>query len=100
MFTDFKRSFPQITIFSLSQIPIRTINFSNKAEKSLHDKLVSLVEQMLGLHEKLAAATTGDAKTRLSRQIAATDEAIDGLVYELYGLTDEEIGIVEGAIDD
>ena len=33
----------------------------------------------------------------LSRQIAATDGAIDKLAYELYGLTEEEIAIVEGA---
>ncbi|MFZ1756350.1 MAG: hypothetical protein WAU10_21550 [Caldilineaceae bacterium] len=26
----------------------------------------------------------------------ATDRQIDGLVYALYGLTEEEIGIVEG----
>jgi hypothetical protein len=31
-----------------------------------------------------------------SRQIEATDGAIDTLVYELYGLTPEEIVIVEG----
>jgi hypothetical protein len=31
-----------------------------------------------------------------SRQIAATDAEIDRLVYKLYGLTDEEIKIVEG----
>jgi hypothetical protein len=30
-------------------------------------------------------------------QIAATDREIDGIVYELYGLTDEEIKLVEGA---
>ena len=30
------------------------------------------------------------------RQIDATDRQIDKLVYELYGLTDEEIKIVEG----
>lgn len=30
-----------------------------------------------------------------SRQIAATDESIDKLVYELYGLNEEEIRIVE-----
>lgn len=30
------------------------------------------------------------------RQIDATDKEIDGLVYELYGLTEEEIQIVEG----
>jgi len=32
----------------------------------------------------------------LQRQIDATDQQIDKLVYELYGLTDEEIAIVEG----
>jgi len=31
----------------------------------------------------------------LPRQIGATDQQIDRLVYELYGLTDEEIRIVE-----
>ena len=31
----------------------------------------------------------------LQRQIVATDRQIDRLVYELYGLTEEEIGIVE-----
>jgi type II restriction/modification system DNA methylase subunit YeeA len=36
----------------------------------------------------------------LQRQIGATDKQIDALVYELYGLTDEEIAVVEGAIVD
>jgi hypothetical protein len=31
----------------------------------------------------------------LKRTIAATDPQIDALVYELYGLTEEEIGVVE-----
>jgi hypothetical protein len=35
-------------------------------------------------------------KTLLSRQVEATDAAIDTLVYELYGLTEAEIAIVEG----
>ena len=39
---------------------------------------------------------TPDAKTRLDRQIAATDNDIDQLVYDLYDLTDDEIRIVEG----
>lgn len=32
----------------------------------------------------------------LSAQIAATDKEIDALVYALYGLTEEEIAIIEG----
>jgi len=37
----------------------------------------------------------GDKKL-YRRQIEATDRQIDGLVYELYGLMEEEIAIVEG----
>ena len=36
--------------------------------------------------------------SEMSRQIAATDAQIDRLVYDLYGLTDDEIKIVEGTI--
>jgi len=32
----------------------------------------------------------------IQREIESTDRAIDALVYELYGLTGEEIKIVEG----
>jgi hypothetical protein len=35
--------------------------------------------------------------TFLSRHIETADAAIDKLVYELYGLTEEEIAVVEGA---
>jgi hypothetical protein len=52
---------------------------------------------MLDLHKRLAAAQLPQERTPLERQIAATDQQIDRLVYEFYGLTEEEIGIVEGA---
>jgi hypothetical protein len=32
----------------------------------------------------------------LQREIESTDQAIDTLVYQLYGLTEAEIKIVEG----
>lgn len=72
------------------------IDFSSPAEKAAHDKMVALVEGMLQLHPRLQAARTPQEKEQLARQIEATDRAIDGLVYELFGLTEEEIGIVEG----
>ena len=59
--------------------------------------MVELVQQMLDLHKRLAAAKTPDKKTRLQHQIDATDRQIDRLVYELYNLTDKEIKIVEEA---
>ena len=59
--------------------------------------MVSLVERMLDLHKQLAAAKTDHAKANIQRQIDATDAQIDKLVYELYGLTNDEIKIVEAA---
>jgi hypothetical protein len=79
----------------LEQLPIRTINFSDPADKGRYDQMVKLVEQMLTLHKQLATAKTPDEKTRIQRQIDATDHQIDHLVYELYGLTEKEIQIVE-----
>jgi hypothetical protein len=50
---------------------------------------------MLGLHKQLDEAREPQAETVLQRQIETTDRQIDQLVYVLYGLTDEEIKIVE-----
>jgi hypothetical protein len=51
---------------------------------------------MLKLHKDLPKARTAPNRTAIERQAAATDKQIDALVYELYGLTEEEIRIVEG----
>ena len=79
----------------LSQLPIRTINFENPSDKAHHDKMVSLVGQILDFHKQLAVAKLPQKNTVLNRQIEATDRQIDELVYELYDLTEEEIRIVE-----
>jgi hypothetical protein len=55
--------------------------------------MVALVERMMDLHQKLAAATIPGDRELYQRQIEATDQEIDTLVYELYGLAEEEIAI-------
>ena len=57
--------------------------------------MVKLVEQMLELHKRLAATKSQSDQELYQRQIDATDREIDRLVYNLYGLTEEEIRIVE-----
>ena len=58
--------------------------------------MVQLVEAMLALHRHKAAAHTQAEQDLFQRQIKATDRQIDALVYELYGLTADEIAVVEG----
>jgi len=50
---------------------------------------------MLSLVPKLRIATTDSEKNTLQNAITATDRQIDELVYELYGLSKEEIELVE-----
>ena len=79
----------------LSQLPIRLIDFTDPADRERHDRMVALVEEMLVLHRQLAAARTDHERTSLKRQIEAADRQIDRLVYDLYGLTEQEIRIIE-----
>jgi len=95
-FWDKRKTFPKIKGTYLKQLPVRDLNLSDELDKALHDKMVSLVERMLKLHKDLPKAKTAQEKTAIERQIAATDRQIDELVYELYGLTKEEVRIVEG----
>ena len=58
-------------------------------------QLNGAVRSMLDLHARLPKARTAHERTALERQIEHTDSEIDRLVYELYGLTGEEIALVE-----
>lgn len=71
------------------------INFEDKADNARHKEVVGVVARMLDIHKQLAASKTSHDKMTTERQIEAADRAIDQLVYELYGLSKEEIKIVE-----
>ena len=79
----------------ISLLPIRTTNFSETVEQTQHDRVVTLVEQMLASNKKLSDAVMENERISLRDEISRIDQEIDKLVYELYGLTDEEIKIAE-----
>jgi hypothetical protein len=89
------RVLAQVKPTILQTLPIRTINFEDQSDVQLQKQMVILVERILSLHQQLASSNTPTEKTFLQRQIDTTERQIDTLVYELYGLTDEEIGLVE-----
>ena len=55
------------------------------------------MDKLLGLMPKLRLAKAESAKATLQNAVTATDQQIDALVYDLYGLTPEEIQLVEEA---
>ena len=79
---------------AILSLPVHAIDFSNPDEVKKHDHMVALVEHIMELHKR--TPQTPYEQEQLEREIAATDAQIDRLVYDLYGLTEEEIKIVEG----
>jgi len=87
----------QLELIYLKRQHIEDVPLPDVTGKSpAHDAIVALVEQMLELHRQREAVQTPHEQTALDRQIAATDARIDRLVYDLYGLTEVEIKLVEG----
>jgi type I restriction-modification system DNA methylase subunit len=67
----------------------------NKAIKKAGGEKLSKMDEM----EWMEVFETKEAEAQsLKSEIDKTDREIDKMVYELYGLTDEEIKIVEGAV--
>jgi len=90
--------FPKIVLKETRSLPFPKIDLNSKVDKARHDKLVEVVCKMLALTPKLRAAQSDAEKATLQNAVTATDQQIDQLVYELYGLTPEEIAIVEGEV--
>jgi len=86
----YRTTFPTLHVQSgeLASLPL-------PVRHDLHDSIIKLVEQMLAARKQEATAI-GKAQKVAQRKCAALDLQIDALVYELYGLSEEEIRLVEG----
>ena len=85
----FKGTFPKVLVKDILSFPLPHI-----PETALHDKMVELVERMLDLHRQ--AGLTAVQRGVVEQRIEAVDREIDGLVYELYGLSEAEMAVVGG----
>ncbi len=94
-FDECTAAFPQIKVSQLRELPLPNLSLSNPADKSRHDKLVSLVDQMLAAKKALPQAQSDRDKEFYAHKCATLDHQIDALVYDLYGLTEAEIKLVE-----
>lgn len=95
---EFDKLFPQIKVTEFKALPIPTINFKIKSQKSNYDKLIKLVEQItssIGL--RLDSKTDKDLNY-YTRRVFELNNQIDKMVYTLFNLTQEEIRIVEESV--
>jgi len=85
-----RRIFPKVVIKNLREFP-----YPYEISSSATAQLSRLTDSMSSLYQRWTTATIAHDRTIIQWQIEATDRQIDRLVYELYGLTDDEIAIVE-----
>ncbi|GAH02317.1 unnamed protein product, partial [marine sediment metagenome] len=90
--------YTRFNVQNINNSPIRSINFFNDEEKKYHDKLVTFVGKIIKLNGKRDMLPSSSSRDKIEREIQIVDENIDELVYELYGISKEEIKIIEDGI--
>jgi len=84
----------------LAPFPVPSCSPKGGTESDIQRRVVGAVRSAQELRQAASAARTDHETHLIQRQIDATDKQIDQHVYELYGLTDKEIRIVEEATGD
>jgi TaqI-like C-terminal specificity domain len=92
-------AFTKIRTNQFGRLPINIVAHSEPVRRRIYDRLVTSVDKILALTPSTRTAKTDAERTALQNAIRKTDRDIDHLVYQLYGLTPEEIALVEGTAE-
>ncbi len=91
MFADFKNSFPQVSVFSLNSIPI-----IDNPNSMVLNEIILFVDQLLQLNLQKQQTKLASSLNQIQSKIDYCESRINKIIYELYGLTEEDVKIVEG----
>ena len=90
-FSDSKTLFPKIKRKYLEDIPIPKTSNENQKQ------FIELVDKLILINNKIENSISEDEKELLKKELNNIDSLLNNKIYELYGLTDEEINIVENS---
>jgi type I restriction-modification system DNA methylase subunit len=82
-------TFPQIMIRDILQFPIPFM------DSKIDNQLTTLVDRLLKLNFEILQQSLETKASHIQNQIDSLEQRINQTVYQLYGLTEEEIGLVE-----
>ena len=86
-----------LTPYCIGKFPVITPDFDQRSDRIRHDRIAALFNQNLALYEYFKRTKTGQERRLVQQEIDVIDVMIDALVYELYGLPEEDIAVVEGS---
>ena len=85
-----RKTFPQFKVKELATFPIPN------ASPAEQEKIAKKAQTMLDLNKELQATSANtDKHNSLKLEIEKLDREIDEAIYKLYGLTAEEVKIIE-----
>jgi adenine-specific DNA-methyltransferase len=80
----------------LNKLALPPIEIETLLKQPSYKSIIADSNQITATKKQLQQAKTESDKNYLERKCETLDKQIDELVYQLYGLTEEEIKIVEG----
>jgi len=82
---------------TVRRLPIFDVSDATEPQRSLLDRVGQLATQLLKQRRDLRSAKDPQQAAHLKREVEAADRSLDRLVYQLYGLSDEEVELVESS---
>lgn len=95
-----KKVFSEIQARQIGELPVPSINFQKKEDKTNHDEIIKNVNLLLKLNKEIKSEKLPTKIDQLKSRIEYSEEKINKLVYELYNLSEKEIKIIEGGKDE
>jgi predicted type IV restriction endonuclease/tRNA1(Val) A37 N6-methylase TrmN6 len=80
------------------EIPIKNIDFKKKEEKQNYEKIIKFVDGITNIKERMRHVNVKSQIDIFQRQIISLSDGINESLYQLYGLTKEEIKIIEDSL--
>ena len=90
-----RHSFPKVLIGDIRNLPFPEMKVRKPGDLACHDRITNLVEQLIDCNKRLSLSQTPHEKEYLQRQIISTDMQVDKMICQLYGLTDDDIRVIE-----
>jgi hypothetical protein len=89
------RALAQVKPTVVAEMPIKVIDDKNKTEVQQQEQIIKYVDQLLQLNKDLQTTTLPEKKEQIKSRIEYCEDKINGIVYELYDLSPEEVKIIE-----
>ena len=86
-----QRLFPRVSLTSIRNLPIKI-----SSDPKIKDSIIKNVDLLISLNQEIKSLKLQDKIDQIHSHIEHCERRINEIVYQLYGLTEEEINIVEG----